>query len=91
MTNMARTTITTKWGGETINVTADWAQASDQVQGDINGGFQVADFRHRPKAALAKALKQAAHADGLNLDDDETIDAIDSALDSAIETVNGVK
>jgi hypothetical protein len=51
--------------------------------GDISGGYQVANFRHSPHAALRKALEQCASAEGMPLD--ERDEAIDTAMENAVE------
>jgi len=58
-------TIATKWGADTVRVSADWGQASDQIMGDLEGGYQVADFGHSPRAALRMALEQCARLEEL--------------------------
>ena len=78
-------TISTKWGSDKISVTANWSQASDQIFGDLEGGFQVADFRHSPTAALRKAIEQCARHEGMSLEDDDTQEQIDSAMEEAVE------
>lgn len=77
-------TISTKWGSDKISVTANWAQASDQITGDLDGGYQVADFRHDGRAALRKALEQCASIEGMADDEAETL--IDAAMAKAVET-----
>lgn len=76
-------TISTKWGSDKISVTANWAQANDQIMGDLEGGYQVADFRHSPKAALRKALEQCAKIEGMSDEDAEPL--IDAAMEKAVE------
>lgn len=63
-----KTTIHTRWGSDTIAVSADWAQSSCPVEGDAHGR-QVADFRHDPTEALRAAVMDAAMADGLSESD----------------------
>lgn len=77
------TTISTKWGSDKISVTADWAQASCQIMGDLEGGYQVADLCHSPEAALRRALEQCASHEGIA--DDEAEDMIDGAMEDAVE------
>lgn len=77
--------MSTKWGSDTVKVTANWAQASDQIFGDLEGGHQVADFCHSPRAALRRALEQCARYEGMSLDDEETEDQIDAAMEEAVE------
>lgn len=77
------TKISTKWGSDKIEVYADWSQASCQVMGDIEGGYQVADFCHSKYAALRKALGQCAMYDGM--DEDESEPLIDRAMKKAVE------
>lgn len=57
----------THWGDYDVTVTADWSQASCPVSG-LDGGQQVADFCHRPKAALRRALEESARAEGMDVD-----------------------
>ena len=76
-----KTTIHTKWGNDVVAVSADWAQASDPVEGDDHGR-QVADFRHSPEAALRAQLEDCACIE--RMDDDEAEAAIDAAMEEAI-------
>jgi phytoene/squalene synthetase len=76
-------TISTKWGSDKISVTANWAQASDQIMGDLEGGHQVADFSHSPEAALRRALEQCARHEGIA--DDEAEEMIEAAMEDAVE------
>lgn len=62
--------------GEIYAVAADWAQASCPVRVYGRGGWkydgrQVADFRHRPLAALESVLIEAVSDSG---DDPDTVD-----------------
>ena len=66
------TTYRTTWGADTIEVSADWAEASCPVSG-VSGGQQVADFRHRPVLAMQGALAECAVADGLDADESEPL------------------
>ena len=59
-------TLYAKWGGDTIQVTADWSQAACPITGDLDGGYQVADFRHNPRHALRHALSDCARVEGLH-------------------------
>jgi hypothetical protein len=77
-------TISTKWGNDKISVTADWSQASDQIMGDLDGGYQVADFCHSPLAALRKALEQCAKIE--NMSDEESEPLIDAALEESVKS-----
>lgn len=77
-------TISTKWGSDTISVTANWAEASSQIMGDLDGGHQVADFRHDGRAALRKALEQCASLECIPMDGREEM--IDAAMSFAKET-----
>ena len=79
-------TIRTTWGSDTVSVSADWGQASCPIAGDLAGGYQVADFRHRPERALRRALEQCAQAEGASLDDPDTQAEIDAALADAEES-----
>lgn len=69
----------TKWGSDTIEIAADFSQASCQVWG-VSGGRQVADFRHDSTLAMRSALEDCALADGLDLDDEVTERMIMHAL-----------
>jgi len=77
-------TYTTKWGSDKISVTANWSNASDQINGDLHGGYQVADFRHDGHAALRKALAQCASIEGMADDEAETL--IEAAMAKAVES-----
>ena len=70
-----------KWGSDSICVTANWAEASSPIEG--LPCRQVADFRHNPWDALAQALREAAQADGLDPDDEETAALLDEAMEDA--------
>ncbi len=76
-------TLITKWGSDKISVSANWAEASSQIMGDLEGGLQVADVRHDPRTALRKALEQCARHEGLDSDDDDVIEQIDAAMSFA--------
>ena len=82
---MATTTISTKWGSDTVSVSADWAQASCPVYGDTRGR-QVADFRHRPELAIRAALEDCAASEGMDMDAIATKAMISEAVDAAEET-----
>ncbi len=73
------TTYTTTWGSDTIEITADFTQAADQVIGDA-AGRQVADFQHRPEQAMRAVLEDVAQADGLDICDPDTTELIDEAV-----------
>ena len=75
-----KTTVYTQWGADVVAVSADWAQASDQVEGDEHGR-QVADFRHSPFAALRAALEDCASHE--RLDEAEAEAQIDAAMSFA--------
>jgi hypothetical protein len=75
--------ISTSWGSDTIAVEANWAQAAEQIKGDLEGGYVVGDFAHRPLAALRKALEQCASAEGMTRGESEPL--IDLALERAVE------
>jgi hypothetical protein len=51
--------------------------------GDLEGGHQVADFRHSPEAALRRALEQCARHEGIA--GDEAEEMIDAAMEDAVE------
>lgn len=79
------TTITTTCWGEIYGVRANWAEASSAVQVALNGdwqydphGRQVADFQHRPTAALRDWI-----GSGENIDEEEVADAIADAMKAA--------
>ena len=63
------TTYTTRIFSDTITITADFTQASSPITGDISGGYQVADFRHSPAAAMRRALEQLVEASGDSIED----------------------
>lgn len=73
-----KTTYSTKWGRDLIQIAADFSQAADQIDG--LPGYQVADFRHWPALAMRRALENCAHAEGMDLDDEETTELIDDAV-----------
>ena len=75
-----RSTLRTRWGGDQISVTADWAQAAGSVEGAPG---QVADYRHNPRLAIRQALIEAAQADGLDPDDMDCAMDIDAAVRAA--------
>lgn len=77
----SRTTIWTTWGNDIIAVSADWSEASCQIEGDSHGR-QVAEFCHHPNAALRAALEDKAQSEGLPLDYSRL--QIDRAMDSAV-------
>lgn len=68
-------TYVTKWGVDTIEISADFAQASCPVEG--TNGRQVADFRHRPSAAMRYAVAREATAEG-NYDEAAIAAAVES-------------
>ena len=80
MTTM-RTTYSAEWGSDRIAVTADWAQATSQIEG-IDGAQQVARFPG-PLAALREALRLEARAEGI--DAAEAAMLIDAAMLTARE------
>lgn len=77
------TTYKTTMFGDTFEISANFAQASDQIMGDLEGGRQVADFRHSPAAAMKAALEQYIVHSGD--DPDDYADAIADALDAMTE------
>jgi len=79
-----KTTYSTKWGSDTVIVSADWGEASSPVDG-VSGGRQVADFRHSGSRALRAAIEECAEKDGMDLEDDDTIEKIDGAMDEIME------
>lgn len=68
-----KTTYQTTWGADTIEISADFSQASCPVEG--TNGRQVADFRHSPQAAMRYAVALEARAEG---------DIDQAAVDSAV-------
>lgn len=66
---MSTATYTAKWGSDEIKVTADWSQASSPITGNLDGGYQVADFRHDWRLALREALSQCAEIEGMTIGD----------------------
>lgn len=78
------TTYKTECWGETFEITADFALASCHVYG-VEGGKQVADFRHSPSAAMRAAIEECAVAGGSDPDDDEVSAEIDAAVDAMVE------
>lgn len=77
---MSHYSLTTTFGGETYSVSADWAQASSPVDG-VDGGRQVADFRHRPELALRQSIEESIRYSGD--DPDDMADEIDAAIEAA--------
>ena len=77
------TTYTTRIFSDTITITADFAQASSPVTGDISGGYQAGDFQHSPAAAMRRALEQLVEASGDSVED--FADQIANALRNMIE------
>ena len=71
------------WGSETIEISADWDQSSSPVWG-VEGGHQVADFRHRVEMAMRAALEDCARAEGI-LGEPETDAMIREALATMVE------
>ena len=69
---MTTTAYTTTWGADQIEISADWADASSPVAG-LNGGQQVADFRHQPVLAMRAALTECAIAEWLDADEREPL------------------
>lgn len=77
--------------GEIYAVAADWAQASSPVRTYGEDGwtvtqYQVADFRHEPRAALETILQEAIDASG----GDDGADAGDLAS-NAVEINDGTE
>ncbi len=70
--------------GEVYAVAADWAQAAATVWSYADGrwvptGRQVADYRHDPRAALLRELRETLEASGDDPDD------ADNLIDDATE------
>ena len=78
---MTTSTLATKWGSDTVAVTADWSEMDGLIDG--LDGYQVASVGHSPLAALRIALEQCARSEGMDLEEEETQDLIESALDAA--------
>jgi len=78
------TTYKTQCWGETFEICADFAQASSHVYG-VEGGRQVADFRHSPTAAMRSALEECASMGGDDPADEAVKEEIDAAIESMIE------
>jgi hypothetical protein len=76
-------TYKTECWGETFEISADFAQAGSPVYG-VEGGRQVADFRHSSRAAMRAALEECAMAGGGDPEDDEISQEIDAAIDAMI-------
>ena len=77
------TTCTARIFSDTISITADFAQASSPVTGDISGGYQAAAFSHSPAKAMRRALEQLVEASGDSIED--YIDQIDKAVSKMVE------
>lgn len=77
------TTYRTEWGADTIEISADFTQAANQVIG--TNGRQVADFQHRPEQAMRYALEREAQAEGMDLQDAETIEGIQAAVEAMVD------
>mgnify|MGYP000213683603 CR=1 FL=1 len=75
-----KTTYSTKWGSDVVSVSADWGEASSRVEG-VSGGRQVADFRHSGEAALRAALVECAETEGMDLEDEDTIEMLDASME----------
>jgi hypothetical protein len=86
---MAITTYRTEWGADTIEISANFAEASCSVAG--TNGRQVADFCHDPEDAMRYAIEREARAEGLDPEDDETEAAIDAAVANMEEVKVEVK
>ncbi len=77
------TTYRTKWGSDMIEISADFAQASDQVAG--TNGRQVADFRHNPSVAMRYTIEREAETEGLDINDVGVEEWINDAVDTMTE------
>lgn len=76
--------------GEIYAVAANWAQATYPVYTYSESGWeqigrQVADYRHRPRAALEAILRDAMIESGGGEPDDDVVCAI---VDKAVEIVD---
>ncbi len=76
-------TYKTRIYGDEIEISANFSEASDQIMGDLEGGRQVADFRHSPQAAMREALRQYIVASGD--DPDEYNNVIEDAVSEMTE------
>ncbi len=76
-------TYKTRIYGDEIEISANFSEASDQIMGDLEGGRQVADFRHSPQAAMREALRQYIVASGD--DPDEYDNVIEDAVSEMTE------
>ena len=75
---------TTAWGCE-FEMSANFAEASCQVMGDMHGR-QVADFRHEPRAAMRAILEDSVTESGDNPEDVDIVGKITEALDAMTES-----
>lgn len=77
--------IGTMWGDDWVYVAAtSWGDASSPIMGDAPG--QVGDYRHSKVAALRAALQAMATAGGDDpYEDDATVQAVEDALDEAVD------
>lgn len=78
---MAFATYRTEWGQSTIEISADFDQASCPVKG--TNGLQVAYFRHDPEEAMEHAIEAVIRAEGRNPEDCE--DEIEAAVSNMEE------
>jgi hypothetical protein len=91
--NETMTTYTVTIWGETVQMAADFAQASCPIQfldedGNwIGTGKQVADFQHRPEVAMRDALEADAKMSG---DDPEENDDVADEIEAAIEAMTEI-
>lgn len=70
--------------GEVFEISGDFDQASSPVYG-VEGGRQVADFRHSPAAAMRAAIEECVTAGGDDPDSEEISAEIDEAVDGMLE------
>lgn len=77
------TTYSTQWGADTIEIRADFSQASCPVHG--TNGRQVGDFGHRPASAMRYAIEHEARAEGLDPEDEDVAEQIDNAVEDMEE------
>ena len=80
------TTYRTKWGSDDVVMLANFAEASCPIDGDQRGR-QVADFRHRPEAAMRAILEDEASDEGFDAESPETIEMIDDAVAAMTEDI----
>jgi len=68
-----------KWGAFEVSVSKDLGPASSRVEG-VSEARQVEDFRQMAWATLRAALEKCAETEGMDIEDEETIDMIEHAM-----------